>query len=367
MLIASCLTNDLAYVPDGRRKPDFAAMRYLRDWATTRAPLSSLLQAKDQPTLSIPPAWQRPQIAGRDFLMPWNITPEFWKLYDKPAAERPLYPFNAEPIEEFVQKYKGARDVPLFSSKFVVPVIYINNLPEYLKEGSPFLRYLRETNSSFAVLINYGAAQMSDEDAQAAWKLLNGELKDQFLGWISGESVGYVWEQAPAELKVSASMSRRELLEAHRVFYTNAIARKWATLFHTETGAMWDKMIPAQSTSSTSFAHALSEWGVRLLGMETAAVQPMFAMRIAFTRGAARQYGGSFSLLSRAELWRHGDDVHQAAELCRARQLFSFALWRDDGPIAVLVSQELLPLLHVRRVGDLSRAGLRSVLQAGAG
>ena len=289
------LTNDLAYVPDGRRKPDFAAMRYLRDWATTRTQLSSLLQpaGSNADAISLS-AWQRPKIAGRDFLMPWNITPEFWKLYDKPAAERPLYPFNAEPIEEFVQKYKGARDVPLFSSKFVVPVIYINNLPEYLKEGSPFLRYLRETKVPFAILINYGSAEMSAEDGQAAWKLLTGEFKDQFLGWMSGESVGYVWEQSPAELKISASMSRRELLEAHRVFYTNAIARKWAAIFHTETGAMWDKLIPAQSTSSTSFAHALSEWGVRLLGMETAAVQPMFAMRIAFTRGAARQYGGAF-------------------------------------------------------------------------
>ena len=30
-----CVTgnNDLSYVPEGRRKPDFAAMRYLRDWA----------------------------------------------------------------------------------------------------------------------------------------------------------------------------------------------------------------------------------------------------------------------------------------------------------------------------------------------
>ena len=28
--------------------------------------------------------------------------------------------------------------------------------------------------------------------------------------------------------------------------------------------------------------------------METAAVQPMFAMRIAFTRGATRQFGGAF-------------------------------------------------------------------------
>lgn len=289
------LTNDPAYVPAGRRKPDFAAMRYLREWSTTRTELSSLLQPPAASVASVnTAAWQRPKIAGRDFLMPWNISPEFWKLYDQPTAERPLYPFNAEPIEQFVKKYKGARDVPLFSSKFVVPVIYINNLPEYFKEGSPFLRYLRETKVPFAIVINYGSAAMNAADGQAAWKLLNGEFKEQFLGWMSGESVGYVWEQAPAQLKISPSMSRRELLEAHRVFYTNAIAQKWAAIFHTETGAMWDKLIPAQSTSSTSFAHALTAWGVRQLGLETAAVQPMFAMRTAFTRGAARQYGGTF-------------------------------------------------------------------------
>jgi hypothetical protein len=287
------LTNDLAYVPDGRRKPDFAAMRYLREWLTNRALLMPLIQS---PALdfSAPAPWQRQPIGGHDFLMPWNINPEFWKLYDQPAAERPLYPFNAEPVEEFVKKYKGASDVPLFSSRFVVPVIYINNLPEYLKEGSPFLRYLRETKAPFAILINYGSAAFKPEEGQAAWKLLTGELKDQFIGWISGESVGYVWEQAPADLKISPTMSRRELLAAHRDFYTNAIAHKWAAIFHTDTDAMWDKLIPGQSTSSTSFAHALAEWGVRLLGLETAAVQPMFAMRTAFTRGAARQYGGNF-------------------------------------------------------------------------
>jgi hypothetical protein len=163
-----------------------------------------------------------------------------------------------------------------------------------LKEGSPFLRFLRETKVPFAILINYGAAKMDPAAGQAAWQLLNGELKDQFLGWISGESVGFVWDSAPAELKISPNMSRRELLEAHRQFYSNALARKWRELFHTETGPMWDRLIPAQSTSSLSFAHALSQWGVNLLGMETAAVMPMVGMRIAFTRGAARQFGGTF-------------------------------------------------------------------------
>jgi hypothetical protein len=89
-------------------------------------------------------------------------------------------------------------------------------------------------------------------------------------------------------------MTRAQLLDAHRVFYNDALARKWSAMFKTPTGAMWDKMIPAMSTSSTSFAHALGEWGVRVFGMETAAVMPMTAMRIAFTRGAARQYGGEF-------------------------------------------------------------------------
>jgi hypothetical protein len=307
------LTSDAGFVPDGRRKPDFAAMRYLREWSAARTPLTPLTSTANDAMRS---SWRRPPIAGRDFLMPWNITPEFWKLYDKPAVERPLYPFNAEPVEDFVAKYKGARDVPLFSSPLVVPVIYINNLPEYLKEGSAFLRYVRETKVPFAILINYGSAALSPEDGQAAWKLLNGELKDQFLGWMSGESVGYVWEQAPAELKISPAMSRKELLEAHRVFYTNAIARKWAAIFHTDTGAMWDKLIPAQSTSSTSFAHALTEWGVRLLGVETAAVQPMFAMRTAFTRGAARQQGGNF-------LYYHAPNFGDSATTFTKQQNFA--------------------------------------------
>ncbi|HMG73584.1 MAG TPA: hypothetical protein VK582_08785 [Pyrinomonadaceae bacterium] len=286
------VTNDLAYIPQGRRKPVFAAMRYLRDWANTRPPLAPLIETPMR--IDVPISWARPKIAGRDFVMPWNIAKEFWQLYDKPPGERPLHPFNAEPIDEFVKAYSGKRDVPIFSSKLIVPTVYINDLPELLKEGSAFRRYLADTKSPFAVLINYGAANFaSDADAQAAWKLLNGELRDQFLGWISGESIGYVWSEAPQYLKISPEMTRTQLLDAHRTFYTEALARKWSAMFKTQTGAMWDKLIPAQSTSSTSFAHALGEWGVRSFGMETAAVQPMTAMRIAFNRGAARQYGGN--------------------------------------------------------------------------
>ena len=283
------LTNDAGFKPTGRQKPDFAALRYLRTWAIDRKPLTSLLNPSANPRSSA-----LPKVAGREFLVPWNIAKEFWPLYDKPAEERPLYPFNAEPIDQFVATYKGAREVPIFQSKLIVPVIYLNDLLALFKDGSPFLRYLRETKQPFAILINYASVQLNEAEGRAAWQLLNGEFRDQFLGWISGESVGYVWDAAPAELKISPTMTRQQLLEAHREFYTNALARKWRDFFHVETGPMWDKLIPAQSTSSTAYAHALSRWGVKLLGMETAAVMPMWGMRIAFTRGAARQFGGAF-------------------------------------------------------------------------
>ena len=287
------LTNDGPYVPHGRQKPEFAVTRYLRDFAKTRPALAPLI---DQPAAAnLPQSWNPTKVGGRDFVMPWNITKDFWSLYDQPAEQRPLYPFHAEPIDEFVKTYSGKREVPIFDSKFVVPVIYINDAPALLKDNSSFRRYLSETRSPFAILINYGAANFaSDVDAQAAWSLLNVELRDQFLGWVSGESIGYVWDEAPQHLRLTPDMTRAQILDGLRVFYSDALARKWGATFRGQAGPMWDKLIPAQSTSSTSFAHALSRWGVRLLGIETPAVQPLFAMRIAFTRGATRQFGGAF-------------------------------------------------------------------------
>ncbi|HEV8589613.1 MAG TPA: hypothetical protein VGQ72_12110, partial [Pyrinomonadaceae bacterium] len=196
------ITNDAGYVPRGRQKPDFAAMRYLREFGKARPQFAPLIDQAASAT--IPAAWMRPKVAGRDFVMPWNIAKEFWSLYDKPAEQRPLYPFHAEPIDEFVKTYSGRRDVPIFDSKLIVPVIYLNDLPELLKDGSSFRRYLSETRVPFAVLINYGAANFASEaDAQATWALLKGELRDQFLGWISGESVGYVWSESPKYLRLT--------------------------------------------------------------------------------------------------------------------------------------------------------------------
>jgi hypothetical protein len=152
------LTNDPGFKPSGRQKPDFAAMRYLRTWST-RASRFVVAEKRRPHAIPNPGCGRKCRTRFPDAV---EHREGVLAAFDKPATERPLYPFNAEPIEEFVTKYKGASDVPLFQSKLVVPVIYINNLPEYLKEGSPFLRYMRETKVPFAILINYGGA--------TAWK-----------------------------------------------------------------------------------------------------------------------------------------------------------------------------------------------------
>ncbi|MET0650124.1 MAG: hypothetical protein ABW208_26240, partial [Pyrinomonadaceae bacterium] len=137
-------------------------------------------------------------------------------------------------------------------------------------------------------------ANFDGTQGPAALGLLDGELRGQFLGWISGESIGHVYHPMAERLTLTPDMSRRAMLEAYRAGYTRALEEKWSGTFQTTTGAQWDRLIPAQATSTTAFAHALFNWGVRTLGIETAAVQPITAMRVAFVRGAARQYGGNF-------------------------------------------------------------------------
>jgi len=65
--------------------------------------------------------------------MPWEYRKEFWAMYGQTRERPPLYPFSAEPIDEFVKSYAGKADVPIFASKLVVPVILLTTSPLFLK------------------------------------------------------------------------------------------------------------------------------------------------------------------------------------------------------------------------------------------
>ena len=177
---AVLLTNDPAYMPEGRRKPDFAATSYLRELSKAPAPLSPL--AESVSSSRIPAAWQRPKIAGRDFLMPWNISRTSGTSTTSPQTNvRFIRSMPNLPISSSLST-RELRRCRCSIPNFVVPVIYINNLPEYLKEGSPFLRYLRETKTPFAVLINYGSAKMSDGGGQGRMETFDWRIQGSVSG-----------------------------------------------------------------------------------------------------------------------------------------------------------------------------------------
>src|SRR3982751_4556392 len=81
------VTDDPDFRPEGRRKPPFAAQRVLREWAEKRTPLAPLLDTS-APDAATPDVWRRRALAGRDFLMPWNVSEKFWELSSRPPAER---------------------------------------------------------------------------------------------------------------------------------------------------------------------------------------------------------------------------------------------------------------------------------------
>ncbi|HVG39674.1 MAG TPA: hypothetical protein VM870_10310, partial [Pyrinomonadaceae bacterium] len=74
------LTDDAGYAPEGRRKPDFAALKYLREWSAggekTFAPLIGDAPAAAYSRGALA-SRQLPRLGGRDFLMPCNIAREF--------------------------------------------------------------------------------------------------------------------------------------------------------------------------------------------------------------------------------------------------------------------------------------------------
>jgi hypothetical protein len=117
------------------------------------------------------------EVAGRDFLMPWNIAKEFWPLLDKPARRATAFSVQCRADRRVcreVQRRARCAAVSIEARR----AGYLHQQPPGVSKGRQSVSALPARDKGpFAILINYGAAKL---DA-AAWQLLNGELKDQFL------------------------------------------------------------------------------------------------------------------------------------------------------------------------------------------
>jgi hypothetical protein len=311
-LDALLLTDDLAYRPRGRQKPPFAAFALLEAARQRPAPTALAPLATPAPGFAVAARWRTAPLGGprgRPFRLLWNMPLHFWQQDAVPPEKRMRYPFNVHPgsgakpprsrghvLEAFLERYGGQADVPIFRSPLITPVVHWNSAVAYLGNGAPFLAWLRQTGSPFGIVINYQLAPPRDtlgpRAGEVAANLDALRLRGQFVGYMSGESIAYVPQSPDLLPRLRAARSRREVLQRLHEHQTAGLRLKLEHAYGRPAPAQpWPEMISALDVDIASLAHTLAAWGEETLATEATANDPCYAMRFAFLRGAARQFG----------------------------------------------------------------------------
>lgn len=293
-----CLTTDTTYQPTGREKPVFAAWQPLRAMQKAGMPSVEPLITPDnaRTVTNTPPAWKIAEGPPR-FL--WNVGAPWMDELKKPQTERIDAPFGVDPplLKDFLAAYKG-KQPPLYSHPLSGPVVYIPSYPEAFKDGSPFLDWLaRHPQQSFAILLNYGEPDWKSDPSPAARQAARAHLKkfgDRFAGFVAGENIAYATVDDNAlNAKIAAAKSRQEVLAALREAHTAATVKKFSDYYGAPVSAdeAWGPVISCLSVNNEAWTHALCDWGVKRIGHENTGNSPTLARRLAFLRGACRQFG----------------------------------------------------------------------------
>jgi hypothetical protein len=286
---ALLITDDLTFEPNGREKPPFA---YLSAFA---------LQPKDGAAWrgkgvdAAPPA--RPPLAGRDFSMWTQIEPDpkWWAAQNLDALTKYDVLFEFSPPrdikDKFHKQFAGRKDLPILSWPGLVPGLYLGSTPD-LSPGTPLRTWLEKTKTPFFVMTNYANPKYTDATGPATYAALTGPLAGQFLGYVHGEALGTVGLALPSE---PLGKTRREHVDTLGKQLVKQQAERWSTIYKTPVPeAHWAKGISCLSVDSISLAHLYHETGAKVVGYEIDSTNVHAPMRIAFERGAARQYGGAW-------------------------------------------------------------------------
>lgn len=286
---AVLITDDLSYQPVGREKPPFA---YLASF--TMEPQSPAWRGNAK-ELAIGDTWRRGKLGGRDFSM-WtgglDPDPKWWAKQN--AETVTLYDIifqhgaPADIREEFQKQFAGRKDVPIMSWPGLLPVAYLGASPD-LTPGTPLRQWLERTKTPFAVLTNYAIGRYDEKNGPATYEALTGPLAEQFLGYIHGEAIGTQGVTWPDKV---LGATRREHADALLKHWRENQAEAWSKTYKTKASPdHFDKGISCLSVDSIALAHLFHEGGAKTVGYEEDATNIHVPMRIAFERGAARQYG----------------------------------------------------------------------------
>lgn len=287
-----CLTMDTTYRPTGRRKPAFAAWGPLRAMQQAGMPDVSPLQSGNAGS-AVPKAWN---ITTGPPAFLWNVKDAWLSGLKKPLAERIEAPYGVDSAlqTDFLAAFHG-KEPAVYSHPLSGPALYIPDYPSAFTTGSPALAWLdRHPTSRFAILLNYGEPTWPAGTDRAAVYANFRRYRSRFVGFVSGEAVihGTV-DSALLEKKVRAAASRADVLAALRDVYSGAVVKKFTDYYGIPVDASdaWAPVISCLSANMEAYAHALGAWGEKRIGHEGTGNSPTLARRLAFLRGAARQFG----------------------------------------------------------------------------
>ena len=301
---AVMLTDDLDYRPVHREKPPFA---YNNSFELQPQDGGGAVWRGAFAAAQVGAAtWSRPAVGGKDFSMWTNINynASWWRNSTSGVSTMSLYDMffaQAAPADikdAFHSDYAGRKDVPVMSWPGMLPGLYLAT-PD-LSPGSPLLAFLVRTKTPFFILTNYATPNYNATTGPQNYAALK-KMAGQFLGYIHGEAVGpgdTGFGPRPPEKPLpgpAAGVSRRQYVDAAAKWMLANEAKVWGTMYKTPVPeTYWSKGISALSVDATALCHLFLDMGASMLAYEEDSVMTNVHMRIAFMRGAARQYQATF-------------------------------------------------------------------------
>jgi hypothetical protein len=288
---AILITDDPKFVPEGREKPAFAfhdsfALQPKGGWRGSGA----LSRGKG-------PFTPRVRLADKDFTMWTGVEsdPKWWGKQNTDALTLHDVLFEFSPPQDirdkFHKQFAGRKDLPVLSWPHYAMGLDLGGTPD-LSPGTPLRRWLERTKTPFYILTNYASGNYTEKNGPATYEALAGPLAGQFLGYIHGEAIGTGGVSLPEQ---PLGKDRRSHVDALAKSLLDKQAAAWSKIYKTKVPPEhWSRGISCLSVNSIALCHLFHDMGARTVGYEIDATNVHAPMRIAFERGAARQYGGAW-------------------------------------------------------------------------
>ncbi len=282
-----------------------------------------------------------------------------WEKFDAATSKYDAF-FRFSPPADirdtFQKQFAGKKDLPIISSPLLVPGFYLGTSPD-LSPGSSLREWLEKSKTPFYIMTNYASGAYTDKTGPATYAALTGPLAGQFLGYVHGEAFG---TGGVGHADVVKGNTRREHVDAFGKLMVKQQADAWSKIYKTKVDEQhWQKGIACLSVDSIALAHLYHETGAKVVGYELDATNVHMPMRIAFERGAARQYGGAWINYASGNFGDACNYFTQNPVVPRGAELVPQQVRGDRRRERRLVPQDVLPQLPRRGVRDLLGAGTR--------